>query len=218
MLVCPVGCGTALSRFVPQCVCPSWEAQGFDDWRQSCVNPQVLSELLQQGTNVSISFLCLWWKGEFAVFLKGARMNKINLFGSFTFYAYHRGHNYARKLSSNNTLQECMTGPMVCKTNVSVQDLSNEPHMTCSVFLCLAAQPTWVPDMLLLSVFATSSLTCIWDFTYLFIDVCVFVFLLQIRTRAVSCKQMTMVNPLQLLMFSQSKVESENGIVRMDDW
>lgn len=27
-----------------------------------------------------------------------------------------------------------------------------------------------------------------------------------------------MVNPLQLLMFSQSKVESENGIVRMDDW
>lgn len=51
-----------------------------------------------------------------------------------------------------------------------------------------------------------------------FIDVCVFVFLLQIRTRAVSCKQMTMVNPLQLLMFSQSKVESENGIVRMDDW
>lgn len=40
----------------------------------------------------------------------------------------------------------------------------------------------------------------------------------QIRTRAVSCKQMTMVNPLQLLMFSQSTVESENGIVRMDDW
>ena len=50
-----------------------------------------------------------------------------------------------------------------------------------------------------------------------FIDVSVVV-LLQIRTRAVSCKQMTMVNPLQLLMFSQSKVESENGIVRMDDW
>lgn len=45
-----------------------------------------------------------------------------------------------------------------------------------------------------------------------------FVFGEKIRTRAVSCKQMTMVNPLQLLMFSQSKVESENGIVRMDDW
>ena len=47
--------------------------------------------------------------------------------------------------------------------------------------------------------------------------ICV-VLLNQIRTRAVSCKQMTMVNPLQLLMFSQSKVESENGVVRMDDW
>jgi len=45
-----------------------------------------------------------------------------------------------------------------------------------------------------------------------------FVFGEKIRTRAVSCKQMTMVNPLQLLMFSQSKVESENGVVRMDDW
>jgi len=45
-----------------------------------------------------------------------------------------------------------------------------------------------------------------------------FVFGEKIRTRAVSCKQMTMVYPLQLLMFSQSKVESENGIVRMDDW
>lgn len=45
-----------------------------------------------------------------------------------------------------------------------------------------------------------------------------FVFGEKIRTRAVSCKQMTMVNPLQLLMFSQSKVESENGIVKMDDW
>lgn len=44
------------------------------------------------------------------------------------------------------------------------------------------------------------------------------VLLNQIRTHAVSCKQMTMVNPLQLLMFSQSKVESENGVVRMDDW
>ena len=40
----------------------------------------------------------------------------------------------------------------------------------------------------------------------------------QIRTRAVSCKQMTMVHPLQLLMFSQSKVESQNGIIRVDDW
>lgn len=45
-----------------------------------------------------------------------------------------------------------------------------------------------------------------------------FVFGEKIRTRAVSCKQMTMVNPLQLLMFSQSKVDSENGIVKMDDW
>lgn len=44
------------------------------------------------------------------------------------------------------------------------------------------------------------------------------VLLNQIRTRAVSCKQMTMVNPLQLLMFSQSTVESENGVVKMDDW
>ncbi|KAK3730001.1 hypothetical protein QZH41_000955 [Actinostola sp. cb2023] len=45
-----------------------------------------------------------------------------------------------------------------------------------------------------------------------------FVFGEKIRTRAVSCKQMTMVNPLQLLLFSQSKVTSENGIIRIDDW
>jgi ATP-dependent RNA helicase A len=45
-----------------------------------------------------------------------------------------------------------------------------------------------------------------------------FVFGEKIRTRAVSCKQMTMVNPIQLLLFSQSKVTFEKGIVTVDDW
>uniref|UniRef100_T1JBZ2 RNA helicase n=1 Tax=Strigamia maritima TaxID=126957 RepID=T1JBZ2_STRMM len=39
-----------------------------------------------------------------------------------------------------------------------------------------------------------------------------------IRTRAVSCKQMTMVTPIHLLLFGSRKVEYVNGIVKLDNW
>lgn len=46
-----------------------------------------------------------------------------------------------------------------------------------------------------------------------------FVFGEKIRTRAVSCKQMTMVAPLHLILFGSRKVELVNGkIVRLDNW
>ncbi|XP_014216222.1 dosage compensation regulator [Copidosoma floridanum] len=45
-----------------------------------------------------------------------------------------------------------------------------------------------------------------------------FVFGEKIRTRAVSCKQMTMVSPLHLLLFGSRKVEYVDGIIKLDNW
>lgn len=45
-----------------------------------------------------------------------------------------------------------------------------------------------------------------------------FVFGEKIRTRAVSCKQMTMIYPIQYLLFSSCEVISSGGIVNIDDW
>ncbi|CAH1119551.1 unnamed protein product [Phaedon cochleariae] len=45
-----------------------------------------------------------------------------------------------------------------------------------------------------------------------------FVFGEKIRTRAVSCKQMSMVTPLHLLLFGSRKVEWVDGVVRLDNW
>ncbi|KAF5271033.1 hypothetical protein FQR65_LT05383 [Abscondita terminalis] len=45
-----------------------------------------------------------------------------------------------------------------------------------------------------------------------------FVFGEKIRTRAVSCKQMSMVTPLHLLLFGSRKVEWVDNVVRLDNW
>ncbi|KAL7305669.1 hypothetical protein TKK_0001926 [Trichogramma kaykai] len=45
-----------------------------------------------------------------------------------------------------------------------------------------------------------------------------FVFGEKIRTRAVSCKQMTMVSPLHLLLFGSRKVEFIDGVIKLDNW
>lgn len=45
-----------------------------------------------------------------------------------------------------------------------------------------------------------------------------FVFGEKIRTRAVSCKQMTMVTPIHLLLFGSRKVEFVDNVVRLDNW
>lgn len=45
-----------------------------------------------------------------------------------------------------------------------------------------------------------------------------FVFGEKIRTRAVSCKQMSMVTPIHLMLFGCKKVEYVEGVVRLDNW
>lgn len=52
-------------------------------------------------------------------------------------------------------------------------------------------------------------------FTYPF-----FIFGEKIRTRAISCKQMTMVSPIHLLLFGSRRVEwiNNNNTVRLDNW
>ncbi|XP_068238169.1 ATP-dependent RNA helicase A protein [Palaemon carinicauda] len=45
-----------------------------------------------------------------------------------------------------------------------------------------------------------------------------FVFGEKIRTRAVSCKQMTMVTPIHLMLFGARRVEAVEGVVRLDGW
>lgn len=45
-----------------------------------------------------------------------------------------------------------------------------------------------------------------------------FVFGEKIRTRAVSCKQMTMVSPIHLLLFGSRKVEYADNVVKLDNW
>ena len=48
-----------------------------------------------------------------------------------------------------------------------------------------------------------------------------FVFGEKIKTRAVSAKQMTMVTPLQLLLFASDKIETvpqDTGLVCLDNW
>lgn len=45
-----------------------------------------------------------------------------------------------------------------------------------------------------------------------------FVFGEKVRTRAVSCKQMSMVTPLDLLLFGSRKVDWVDGVVRLDNW
>ncbi|KAH3778151.1 ATP-dependent RNA helicase A-like isoform X2 [Dreissena polymorpha] len=45
-----------------------------------------------------------------------------------------------------------------------------------------------------------------------------FIFGEKIRTRAVSCKQMTMVSPLQLLLFAARNVTLQDGLVVLDSW
>lgn len=43
--------------------------------------------------------------------------------------------------------------------------------------------------------------------------------LLQLKTRAVSAKVMTMVEPIHLLLFGSSAVVSHGeGVVKLDDW
>ena len=52
-----------------------------------------------------------------------------------------------------------------------------------------------------------------------FIPIPFLVFGEKIRTRAVSCKQTTMVTPLQLILFGSKKVEvCSDGMVRLDGW
>ncbi len=43
-------------------------------------------------------------------------------------------------------------------------------------------------------------------------------FVSQIRTRAISAKGMTLVSPLQLLLFACKKISSNGDIVELDDW
>ncbi|XP_026462459.1 dosage compensation regulator isoform X3 [Ctenocephalides felis] len=45
-----------------------------------------------------------------------------------------------------------------------------------------------------------------------------FVFGEKIRTRAVSCKQMSMVTPIHLLLFGSKKVDYIDNVVRLDNW
>ncbi|GJQ87202.1 putative ATP-dependent helicase [Trypoxylus dichotomus] len=45
-----------------------------------------------------------------------------------------------------------------------------------------------------------------------------FVFGEKIRTRAVSCKQMSMVTPIHLLLFGCRKVDWVDGVIRLDNW
>ncbi|KAK8766981.1 hypothetical protein V5799_006235 [Amblyomma americanum] len=45
-----------------------------------------------------------------------------------------------------------------------------------------------------------------------------FVFGEKIRTRAVSCKQMTMISPVHILLFGCKRVELVNGVVQVDGW
>jgi ATP-dependent RNA helicase A len=45
-----------------------------------------------------------------------------------------------------------------------------------------------------------------------------FVFGEKIRTRAVSCKQMSMVAPIHLLLFGCKKIDFVDGMVRLDNW
>ncbi|XP_071443842.1 dosage compensation regulator mle isoform X2 [Hetaerina americana] len=45
-----------------------------------------------------------------------------------------------------------------------------------------------------------------------------FVFGEKIRTRAVSCKQTTMVTPIHLLLFGSRKVDCVDNVVRLDNW
>lgn len=45
-----------------------------------------------------------------------------------------------------------------------------------------------------------------------------FVFGEKIRTRAISCKQMSMVTPIHLLLFGCRKVDYVDGVVRLDNW
>ncbi|XP_045616540.1 ATP-dependent RNA helicase A isoform X2 [Procambarus clarkii] len=45
-----------------------------------------------------------------------------------------------------------------------------------------------------------------------------FVFGEKIRTRAVSCKQMTMVTPIHLMLFGSRRVEAVEGVIRLDGW
>ncbi|XP_065223223.1 dosage compensation regulator isoform X2 [Planococcus citri] len=45
-----------------------------------------------------------------------------------------------------------------------------------------------------------------------------FIFGEKIRTRAVSCKQLTMVTPIHLLLFGCRKIEWVDGVIRLDNW
>lgn len=45
-----------------------------------------------------------------------------------------------------------------------------------------------------------------------------FVVVSQIRTRAISAKGMTLVSPLQLLLFACKKINSNGDVVELDDW
>ncbi|XP_054273843.1 ATP-dependent RNA helicase A-like isoform X1 [Macrosteles quadrilineatus] len=45
-----------------------------------------------------------------------------------------------------------------------------------------------------------------------------FVFGEKVRTRAVSCKQTTMVTPIHLLLFGSRKVDYLEGVIRLDGW
>lgn len=40
----------------------------------------------------------------------------------------------------------------------------------------------------------------------------------KVRTRAVSCKQMSMVTPIDLLLFGSRKIDWVDGVVRLDNW
>lgn len=45
-----------------------------------------------------------------------------------------------------------------------------------------------------------------------------FIFGEKIRTRAVACKQMSMVSPIHLLLFGSKKIDYVDNVVRLDNW
>lgn len=64
-----------------------------------------------------------------------------------------------------------------------------------------------------------SSVNCPHKFQELKFPLPFFVFSEKIRTKAVSCKNMTMVTPLHLLLFGSKRIQiMENDTIRLDNW
>lgn len=129
-------------------------------------------------------------------------------FGSYPNVCYHKEKRKILTTEGRNAL--------IHKSSVNCPFSSHDMTYPSPFFVFGEKVDSW---RLVSSPSVTSKHPQVWNSfpSSLKVSCCVW-FVSQIRTRAISAKGMTLVSPLQLLLFACKKIVSSGDIVELDDW